>query len=221
MSRPPGRGGTRPAAGHNGSREGAKPGDARDEALVQAITGAWIDEAVIGLGLCPFARPVREHGLLRIVVSPADGPEALLADLVHELRTLAAADPRKLETTLLVHPRALGDFLAFNDFLDIADAALAALGLEGELQIASFHPHYRFADAAPEDIANATNRSPFPALHLLREASIERAVAGLADPSSIYRRNRRTLEALGAEGWAALQERCRGAARRKPGRPGP
>ena len=134
---------------------------------------------------------------------PVAGLAALLAMLGTELQTLAAADPEARDTTLLVAPRALPDFLDFNDFLEIADATVQALGLEGELQVASFHPDYQFADAQAEAIENCTNRSPFPTLHLLREASIDRAIEAVADTDEIYRRNIDTLRALGWEGWAA------------------
>ena len=108
------------------------------------------------------------------------------------------------ETSLLIHPFVLTDFIAYNDFLSQCDAALADLGLEGELQIASFHPDYQFAGTSPDDIENYTNRSPYPMLHLLREASIERAISGLGDSAEIYRRNVRTMRTLGIEGWRRL-----------------
>ena len=98
----------------------------------------------------------------------------------------------------------LTDFIEFNDFLEVCEAAVADLDLEGELQVASFHPQYQFAGTAPSDIENFTNRSPYPTLHLLREASVERALAAIADPAEIYRRNVRTLRALGLAGWQAL-----------------
>ncbi len=125
------------------------------------------------------------------------------------MHELVAADPNVVETTLLIHPNALLDFVDFNDFLDAADAALEDLGLEGVLQVASFHPDYRFADAPPDDLGNATNRSPYPTLHLLREASIERAVEAFPAAEAIYEANIATLDALGADGWARLQAQCR------------
>jgi hypothetical protein len=128
----------------------------------------------------------------------------LLADLVTELRTLQAADPSEIDTTLLMHPRVLGDFFDFNNFLELADAAVAGEGLEGEIQVASFHPYYQFAGTRPEDIENYSNRSPYPTLHLLREASIERAVAVFPDASQIFERNIETLRRLGHDGWRRL-----------------
>jgi hypothetical protein len=171
-----------------------------------ADTRAWFEKAVIGLNLCPFAKAVQAKDQIRWVLSAATTPTALLQDLVTELQQLAAADPAVTDTTLLVHPGVLGDFLDFNDFLGVADAALADLGLEGTLQIASFHPRYQFAGSAPDDMGNFSNRSPHPTLHLLREDRIERAVAAYPDAEAIYGRNIRTLEKLGFEGWRRLME---------------
>ena len=128
----------------------------------------------------------------------------MLEDLRSELLDLAAADPRECETTLLIHPHSMCDFFEFNDFLADCDSLVGRLELEGELQVASFHPRYQFAGTSQEDIENFTNRSPYPTLHLLREASISRAVAGPADPADIYRRNIETLRRLGHSGWRRL-----------------
>ena len=167
-------------------------------------TRHWLEQAVIGLNLCPFAKAVHTKGQIRWVESTATDVQALMADLVHELQLLAAADPEAIDTTLLVHPQVLGDFLDYNDFLDLADAALEELGLDGVLQIASFHPHYQFEGTAPGDVENLSNRSPHPTLHLLREDSVERAVAAFPEAESIYEKNIETLQALGAAGWAKL-----------------
>ena len=150
---------------------------------------------------------MQARGSVRFVASAAASWEALRLGLRDELLRLAGADARTVETTLLVCPHLADDFADFNDFLDVAEAEVQSLGLEGVVQIASFHPRYRFAGTAEDDIANATNRSPCPTLQLLREASVERAVAGLARPEAIYEANIRTLEALGEAGWAALQQR--------------
>ena len=174
-----------------------------DEAVV-AATRRWLERAVIGLNLCPFARAPYLKNRVRIVVSPARDEEALLLDLCEELQRLAVTDEDDVETTLLVHPHVLDDFLAFNDFLGVADAALQEMKLEGELQIASFHPDYEFADAPLGDVANFTNRSPFPTLHLLRESSIERAVEAVDDTDAIYERNIARLREMGVAGWNAL-----------------
>lgn len=167
-------------------------------------TRQWLERAVIGLNLCPFAKGVHLKQQIRWVESAATDADALLDELVHELRLLADADPEAIETTLLVHPRVLTDFGDYNDFLDITDAALEALGLDGTLQVASFHPDYRFEGSAADDIDNATNRSPHPTLHLLREASIDRAVESFPDAAGIYERNIETLRRLGPEGWRRL-----------------
>lgn len=179
-------------------------GTAPDDDAVIAATRRWLERAVIGLDLCPFAKAVHLNNRIRYCVSVAETPEALLEDLVRELLALQDADPQDCETTLLIHPRVLGDFLDYNDFLESAEAAVAELGLEGEIQVASFHPQYQFADTAPEDIGNFTNRSPFPTLHLLREASIERALAAFPDTDAIYEKNIATLRRLGHEGWRRL-----------------
>jgi len=167
-------------------------------------TRRWLEQAVIGLNLCPFAKAVHLKQQIRWVESEARDAETLLADLVRELQFLAAADPASVDTTLLVHPQALNDFLDYNDFLEVADAAIEELGLAGVLQVASFHPDYQFEGTAPDDVDNCSNRSPHPTLHLLREDSIERAVAAFPDAAEIYERNIETLRGLGTAGWRAL-----------------
>jgi len=172
--------------------------------LVIARTRAWLTEIVIGLELCPFAKPVHVKGQIRYAVSSAEEPEALLQDLLNELQVLADADPAAVDTTLLIHPRALPDFLDYNDFLSIAEFALEDLGLAGQLQIASFHPAYQYAGNAADDLANYVTRSPYPMLHLLREASVERAVGAFPDASLIVDKNKKTLRTLGHDGWRRL-----------------
>ena len=175
-----------------------------DETRIIAETRAWVDRAVIGLNLCPFAKSVQVKGQVRYVCSPATDTDALLNTLIDELQTLAAADPQQIDTTLLVHPQVLQDFADYNDFLDVADAMLDEEDLAGVLQVASFHPQYRFADAPDDDVAHCTNRSPYPMLHLLREASIARAVAAYPDAAQIYERNIARLRELGWAGWQQL-----------------
>jgi hypothetical protein len=167
-------------------------------------TRDWLEKAVIGLNLCPFAKAVHVKDQVRWVCSAATTPEALLDDLLQELQHLAEADPQALDTTLLIHPQVLQDFPDFNDFLGAAEAALDDIGLSGVLQIASFHPQFQFDGTAPDDIGNFTNRAPFPTLHLLREDSIEQAVQAFPDAADIYERNIQTLERLGHAGWQAL-----------------
>jgi hypothetical protein len=168
-----------------------------DEQAVVAVTRRWVTDLVIGLNLCPFARHVSEAGLVRYAVTDAADEEALLAALAHELDALVAAPRTAVETTLLIHPRALPDFLDYNDFLGPADRLLAARGLRGVIQIAGFHPDYRFAGTTPGAVENYTNRSPYPMLHLLREDSISEVAADPARLLDIPRRNVETLNRLG------------------------
>jgi uncharacterized protein len=167
-------------------------------------TRDWVVKAVIGLNLCPFAKAVHVNERIRYVVSGATEPEALLKDLARELLALNRADPEEVDTTLVIHPNVLTDFLDFNDFLDAADALVQELKLDGILQIADFHPAYQFEGTEPDDIANYSNRSPYPTLHILREDSIERAVESMPDTASIYENNLETLDRLGLKGWRAL-----------------
>jgi hypothetical protein len=171
---------------------------------IVVATRRWLERSVIGLNLCPFAEGVYRGGRLRIRVSEQRSASRLLEEFRSELIDLQAADPSHRETVLLVHPWVLADFIEYNDFLDVCDASIAELGLEGELQVASFHPGYRFAGTESEDIENYTNRSPYPMLHLLREASVQRAVAAVPDTGEIYRKNIRTLRELGHAGWQRL-----------------
>jgi hypothetical protein len=167
-------------------------------------TKAWLEKAVIGLNLCPFAKAVYIKNQIRYVVSEARTPEQLEADLVAELQRLHAAEADAIDTTLLIHPYVLNDFLDYNDFLDIADAAVEELELIGVIQVASFHPDYQFAGTKPDDIENYTNRSPFPTLHLLREASVERAVSAFPDAAEIFEKNIETMQRIGHAGWRSL-----------------
>ena len=169
-----------------------------------ADTRRWLERAVIGLNLCPFAKAVVAKGQVRLVLSEARDEAALLEQLGEELLHLRDTPADDTDTTLIVHPHVLQDFLDYNDFLEAADRLVEELELDGVLQVASFHPQYQFADSAPDDVANCTNRSPWPTLHLLREDSVSRAVEAIPDPDSIVERNIRTLEALGHEGWKKL-----------------
>lgn len=167
-------------------------------------TRRWLERAVIGLNLCPFAKSVHVKGQIHYAVSHARTPAALLQDLTRELIALLAMDASVRDTTLLIAPECLADFLDFNDFLADADQALIDLELDGVLQIASLHPKYQFAGTREDDITNFTNRSPYPTLHLLREDSIDRAVQAFPEAESIFEKNIQTMERLGPEGWAAL-----------------
>ncbi len=164
----------------------------------------WLQRAVIGLNLCPFAKGVHVKGQIRWVVSSAGDTSTLREDLQRELLALVASDPEQTDTTMLMVPGCLADFLDFNDFLEEADVMLEALDLRGVLQIASFHPQFQFAGTTPEDITNYSNRAPYPTLHLLREASIDRAVEVFPEAEAIYERNMQRLRELGLGGWQAL-----------------
>ena len=174
-----------------------------DEMII-AATQRWIERAVIGLNLCPFARAPFVQQRIRFRVSQARNADALVIDLREELQALQSTDAQICETTLLIHPFVLRDFSDYNDFLDVADGILRSMKLQGHTQIASFHPDYRFADGDADAVENCSNRSPYPILHLLREASVTHATESTADTDSIYRRNIETLRTLGVEGWSAL-----------------
>jgi hypothetical protein len=169
-----------------------------------AATKLWLEKAVIGLNLCPFAKGVHVKGQIRYFVSVAQTPDELLKDVMRELEVLAEASREKIDTILLIHPHVLTDFLDYNDFLEVVDAALEELDLAGELQVASMHPQYQFADTEFDDITNYTNRSPYPTLHLIREVSIDEAVAAFPEAEMIFERNIETMRKLGHEGWNAL-----------------
>ncbi|MHB1676155.1 MAG: DUF1415 domain-containing protein [Sulfuriferula sp.] len=175
-----------------------------DSATIIKDTRDWLEKAVIGLNLCPFAKAVQAKNQIRYVASNATTAEALLGDLLEELRLLDESDPELLDTTLLIHPAVLTDFLDYNDFLDIADAAAAEPEFDDQFQVASFHPQFQFAGTAADDIENYTNRSPYPMLHLLRESSVERAVAAFPEAEQIYEKNMITLRQLGHAGWQQL-----------------
>ena len=177
-----------------------------EAAAVEQQVRRWLERAVIGLNLCPFAKAVYVKQQVRIVVSDASTERALLEELGEELALLRDTPVEQIDTTLLVHPQVLGDFLDYNDFLGDADALVEALALDGVLQVASFHPDYQFAGSEPDDADNLTNRAPFPILHLLREASIDRAVDAYPDPDAIIERNIATVRELGFDGWNNLLE---------------
>jgi hypothetical protein len=185
-------------------RQVSFPLEAEAAAAVTRQTRRWLERAVIGLNLCPFARAVYVRGQVRCAVTGACSADELLAELEGELLALVQADPQATDTTLLIHPRALHEFLDFHFFLGQADAALKRLGLAGIVQIAGFHPRFEFAGSSPDDIENCTNRSPFPILHLLREASVGRAVEAFPDAADIFERNKQALRRLGHAGWEKL-----------------
>ena len=174
------------------------------EAQAIADTQAWLEKAVIGLNLCPFAKAVVTKKQVRYVVCMDSEPEQVLNMLQEEMQLLINTDAAVLDTTLLIAPNLLPDFLEFNEFLFDCDSVLVSMELEGVLQIADFHPRYQFAGTQPDDISNFSNRAPYPTLHLLREESIDKAVAAFPDASLIYERNMQVLEDLGRDGWEGL-----------------
>ena len=167
-----------------------------DEKVI-ADTTAWLVKDVIGLNLCPFAQEVHVSNRIRTVVSGAETVEALRADLADELLLLKSLESAETDTTLLIHPQVLSDFLDYNDFLEVADETVRDLGLDRDFQVASFHPHYQFAGTEADDVTNRTNRSPYPTLHILREASVASAMAEYPDADKIPERNIETLRRLG------------------------
>ena len=176
--------------------------------IVISDTQRWLERAVIGLNLCPFAKAVHVKGLIRYAVSEATSTAELLADLKNELNSLKNMDVACVsiayDTTLLIAPYCLQDFLDFNDFLGKADKLISKMKLEGTLQLANFHPEYQFAGTAPDDITNYTNRAPYPTLHLLRESSIDQAVEAFPEAEAIFEVNMETMERLGLQGWHDL-----------------
>jgi hypothetical protein len=169
-----------------------------------AATQDWLEKAVIGLNLCPFAKAVHVKKQIRYVVSAATTEDVLFAELVDELRTLQATNPEEIDTTLLIHPYVLTDFLDYNDFLDAVDVATAEPEFNDAFQVASLHPQYQFSGTDVDDIENFSNRSPYPTLHLLRETSVDRAVDAFPDADRIPDANIEMLKKLGREGWDAL-----------------
>jgi len=167
-------------------------------------THQWVVRVVVGLNLCPFAKPVVDAQRLHYAVSEARKADALLEDFVSELLALKEKDMQERETTLLIAPWAMHDFLDFNDFVGICEEAIEGLALDGEFQVAYFHPQFQFADIEADDVANYTNRSPYPTLHLLREASIDHAVEVMSNPDEIYENNIRTLKKIGLSGLCEL-----------------
>ena len=171
---------------------------------VLAKTKHWLEAAVIGLNLCPFAKAVYVKNQVRLVISKARHADDLLEELDRELDLLVATAASEIDTTLLIHPTLFEDFLDFNDFLEVAEGVVDEHGLEGVIQLASFHPQFQFDGTEPDAISNYTNRAPFAILHLLREESVERAVEAFPQADAIFETNIATLEKLGLPGWKAL-----------------
>ena len=187
-----------------------------DNDTIVAATRAWLEKVVIGLNLCPFAKVVYVKEQIRIVVSRARNSDALLEDLERELQFLAETDPEQIDTTLLIHPEVMQDFLDYNDFLDVCDSVIEELELDSVIQVASFHPQYQFAGTEIDDVANFTNRSPYPTLHLLREESVTRAVETFPNVDEIYEKNIATMQRLGKEHMEKLMAEVGRVARGQP-----
>lgn len=182
----------------------ASAGSSDPAALFIHDTVRWLERAVIGLNLCPFAKGVHIKGQIHYVVAPGGDRDGVLELLRSELAALVALPAETRDTTLLILPLGFRDFLDFNDFVGDAERLLEEMALEGTLQIASFHPEFQFSGTLADDVTNCTNRSPYPTLHLLREASIDRAVEVFPMAETIYERNIEVLQALGMPGWTAL-----------------
>ena len=174
----------------------------------RAIASArqWLETIVVGLKLCPFANRELENGRVRFAVTDAETETELLMALRSELSLMI--DDASVETILLIHPQTLLDFYDFNDFLEVADANLIDLALDGVVQIASFHPEYQFEGTAPDDVQNYTNRSPNPMLHLIREDSLARAIGAYPDVAQIPTRNVALMQSMGSAKARALLARC-------------
>ncbi len=175
-----------------------------EHGVSHAVVVRWLEQAVIGLNLCPFAKAVHVKGLVRLSISQANDPDSILEALEAELQHLAATAANVTDTTLLVLPRAFPDFLDFHLFQGEVAALLRRLDFDSIFQVAPFHPRWEFAGSAPEDVENCVGRAPYPVLHVLREASVDRAVAAFPEAARIYEANRIRLRALGWEGWNAL-----------------
>ncbi len=182
--------------------------DPTDEQVI-VLTRRWVEHAVIGLNLCPFANAVLRKNQIAFQVSHARDADTLLQNLMDSIEWLLATPAEATDTLLLIHPWVLSDFFEFNDLIGDIETLLEDSGLEGVLQIASFHPDYQFAGVATDDVTNHTNRSPFPILHLLREDSLDKAIGAMPHTDDIIERNLDTMRQLGTDGWQTLQARIR------------
>ena len=175
-----------------------------DTETAVADTRRWLERAVVGLNLCPFAKAVLVKDQVHFAATEAQDPAAILQDFALELEALVARDAGERDTTLLVIPRGMEDFLGFLDLVARAERLVRKRRLDEVVQVAHFHPRFVFAGMEEEDITNYTNRAPHPTLHLLREASLDRAVAAFPDAAAIYEANMALLRRLGRAGWDAL-----------------
>jgi hypothetical protein len=181
-------------------------GEFLEDTKIIGVVRHWVESVVVDLNLCPFAKRELVKNRIRFAVTQATTEVLLLKALQAELELLSS-DP-SIETTLLIHPDVLQDFYHYNQFLNDVDDLLAQLNFSGIYQVASFHPDYQFAGTAPADGENYTNRSPYPMLHLIREESLERAIAGYPDVDGIPARNKELMNSLGADKLRALLKAC-------------
>lgn len=186
--------------------------DMTDDQII-ALTRAWLEEAALGLNLCPFAESVHRNNQIAYYVSRAENESVLMEDLVLAIDALLDADPAKTDTAFLIHPFALQNFEEYNEFIGWTMNFLEESSLEAVVQIASFHPEYRFAGTSADDITNCTNRSPLPMLHLLRESSVDAALTALPEAAQLVEKNLDTLRNLGTAGWNALNDRIHASAK--------
>jgi uncharacterized protein len=173
-------------------------------AAIESLTRNWLEKAVIGLNLCPFAKAPYAKNLVRFVVSNAQTENALMSSLACELALLKTSSRSTVETTIIIHPLVLSDFYDYHFFVSEAERFLAREDYEGIFQIASFHPQYQFAGVSPDDPTNNTNRSPYPMLHILREDSVSEAHDSKQDAQRITERNCATMTSLGNAGYTDL-----------------
>ncbi|KKN38629.1 hypothetical protein LCGC14_0751600 [marine sediment metagenome] len=182
----------------------SRPSETRnDEDIVKSVQ-KWVNTFVMDMNLCPFAKHEMLKNRVRFATTKAISEEELLRSLQDELELLN--NDSSVETSLLIHPNVLQDFYDYNEFLSYADELLLEMGLEGIYQIASFHPHYQFGGTNPDDAENYTNRSPYPLLHLIREASLERAIEEYPDVDQVPIRNVALMNSLGQNKLQALFE---------------
>jgi hypothetical protein len=175
-----------------------------DDQAVESRVRSWLEELVIGLNLCPFAAAPYRAGRVRYTVCDAVDPEAIYLAFLAELDAFLQIPATQAETGLFILSRGLSDFHDYLDMLASLESAIAEAGLEGIVQLASFHPDYVFEGSAPDDPANYSNRSPYPIFHLIREQELERVLAGYPDPEAIPRRNIARLRSIGLEALQRL-----------------
>ena len=177
-------------------------------ATAEATIRRWLASFVVGLNLCPFARPLLGAEGLRIAICNETTSPALRLAFLQELDLLQCSSEQQIATTVLAYPSALGDFSGYLDFVDEAQGLLSAAGLAGVVQLASFHPHYRFAGEAEGAASHYSNRSPYPLIHLLRESMLTRVLQDYPHPEKIPANNIRSLDQLGVDElearWRAL-----------------